>query len=439
MMEPAPTFSRFLALATVWLAVGNVSAQIPQAASTPPSAEKFRVLFYGQSITAKPWTGKVSERLKSRYPHIDFEFHNPAIGGFQSPNLIRTADHDLYPFYPDLMIFHVYGPWEQYEEIIRRTRQRTTAEIVIQTNHIGVMKDDPMVENPIDENVAKQKAIAEKYGTHVADVASGWRQYLTTHGIPARDLLSDQIHTNARGDDLMADLVFESIKDLRVFAERNRKHKKSIGIDSPEVMKIAGGIELRFEGNRVEALADGIASDVEILLDGKPVRGLKECWAATRPSALGKPFKTHWMPAIKQITFESPPVEETWVLDLLPGSSPDAKRLNFKVTGSRTGADGEGWSDARFVSKSGRVVIEPSDWHIAWALDYGKTALPENYQVTWRTYPLFATHLPAVAKGTHILLAQGFENFKHVLTVRPGTGISGFRVLRPPLTSTAAP
>ena len=75
-----------------------------------PSANKFRVLFYGQSITAQPWTSVVQKRLIERYPNIDFEFANPAIGGFISTALVRSAEHDLYPWVPDLLIFHVYGP-----------------------------------------------------------------------------------------------------------------------------------------------------------------------------------------------------------------------------------------------------------------------------------------------------------------------------------------
>jgi hypothetical protein len=94
--------------------------------STPEHPARVRVLSYGQSITAQPWTSAVKKELKQRFPSVQFEFHNPAIGGCKSPSLVRTAEPDLYPWYPDLLIFHVYGPMEPYEEIIRKTRERMT-------------------------------------------------------------------------------------------------------------------------------------------------------------------------------------------------------------------------------------------------------------------------------------------------------------------------
>jgi hypothetical protein len=47
-----------------------------------------------------------------------------------------AAETDLYPFQPDLLVFHVYGAHNTYEDIIRRTRERTTAEILMQTDHV---------------------------------------------------------------------------------------------------------------------------------------------------------------------------------------------------------------------------------------------------------------------------------------------------------------
>ena len=58
------------------------------------------------------------------------------LGGFASQLLVKTAETDLYPFQPDLLIFHVYGAHDKYEDIIRRTRERTTAEILLQNDHV---------------------------------------------------------------------------------------------------------------------------------------------------------------------------------------------------------------------------------------------------------------------------------------------------------------
>ena len=71
------------------------------ATSTPQNPNRVRVLFYGQSVTRNPWWQDVAEHLRSTYPHADLEIENLAIGGYSAPVLIRTAEFDLYPFYPD--------------------------------------------------------------------------------------------------------------------------------------------------------------------------------------------------------------------------------------------------------------------------------------------------------------------------------------------------
>ncbi|MCH9653671.1 MAG: hypothetical protein K0U86_18020 [Planctomycetes bacterium] len=77
------------------------------ATSTPEKRNRVRILFYGQSVTRNPWWKVVADDLRKRFPHADLEIENRAIGGYGGPVLINTAEFDLYPFYPDLVIFHV--------------------------------------------------------------------------------------------------------------------------------------------------------------------------------------------------------------------------------------------------------------------------------------------------------------------------------------------
>ena len=86
------------------------------ATSTPRKPNRVRILFYGQSVTLNPWWRDIAEYLRNTYPHADLEIENLAIGGYSAPVLIRTAEFDLYPFYPDLLIFHVYGGVEGGEQ-----------------------------------------------------------------------------------------------------------------------------------------------------------------------------------------------------------------------------------------------------------------------------------------------------------------------------------
>ena len=114
------------------------------ATSTPVQRNTVRVLFYGQSITEQEWTKEVTADLRRRFPNANLLIENRAIGGHSSQLLVKTAEADLYPFQPDLMIFYVYGSHTDYESIIRRTRERTTAEILMQTDH--ATKDSDLTE-----------------------------------------------------------------------------------------------------------------------------------------------------------------------------------------------------------------------------------------------------------------------------------------------------
>ena len=54
-----------------------------------------------------------------------------------------------------------------------------------------------------------------------------------------------------------------------------------------------------------------------------------------------------------------------------------------------TGPDGEGSRDARFRSRSGRIVIDPADWNFDYALEVFKRPLPVDFKIRWRVVPHF--------------------------------------------------
>ena len=105
------------------------------ATSTPAHRNQVRILFYGQSITKQEWSQSVAEDIRARFPYADLTIENRAIGGYSSPYLIQTVAHDVYGFYPDLVIFHDYGGEDDYEKIVRGIRQHTTAEILVQSDY----------------------------------------------------------------------------------------------------------------------------------------------------------------------------------------------------------------------------------------------------------------------------------------------------------------
>ena len=88
-----------------------------------------------------------------------------------------------------------------------------------------------------------------------------------------------------------------------------------------------------------------------------------------------------------------------------------------------------------FVSKSGRVKIDPASW-------FRPGAVPAGYEIKWRVLPTFVdAYAPAKVEDPSLdhatTLAQGLPNTKHRLEL-VGEGaapipIRAIRVYRPPV------
>lgn len=400
-----------------------------------------RVLFYGQSIVQQGWNKQVMAEWKSRYPSVTFECENRAIGGFESPALSRTAESDLFPFYPDILFFHVYGPLEKYEEIVRRTREKTTADIVLWTSHLRRSEDPADKLAKRDARSQSIRMIADKYGCAVVDLNRKWSEMLLARGWESGDLLTDNIHMKraTAALDYYADCIEEDLvriphgKDNPLSGTITR-----IPADSPTVKRDAdGALSLCFTGNRVIAVSDGTGNGTcRLLLDGKEPASFPELFENTRPS---KGPGNSWMPLVKRIPVSANPVAEDWKLEYLPEVTSNV--FHYAVTGSVTGYDGDGWSTNRFVSKSGRVTIEASGF-MMWQHNYFKVVPKAGFGCTWKTYPLYTDPYVATSVGVRTMLVQGCENCPHVLEIRPeaggAAGIGEFIVYTPRATEQVA-
>ena len=426
------------------------------ATSTPQKRNRVRVLFYGQSVTANPWWKTVAEHLRKAYPHADLEVVNKALGGYGAPTLIHTAEYDLYPFYPDLLIFHVYGGVKggQQEEIIRRVRQRTTSEVVLWTSHFRWPRNLPRDGDPNDagaQNLYKAdetrtamiRDIAEKLGCELAEVREQMRKYLKDHKLFPKDTLGDSVHPNKLGNFLLANLLIPSLRyDPKFPTDPWKDLVRDVAADAGCVKRGAGGsLELAFDGNRIDLIAAHTKAaklgTAKVLIDGKAPSAFPELYTHTRPS---RAPHTGW-PAINRIDHTAPLVLEKWTAKILE-CDPEKRHLAYEVIGSVTGPDGKGTADKKFVSNSGRVIIDRGRWMVCHSLRYRKKPLPRDYEVTWEVKPLFVDVYQAPktddsAKEYATTLAQGLANGQHTLKIIPtGDGpvpIAAFRVYRPPL------
>lgn len=163
------------------------------ATSTPEKRNTVRILFYGQSITAnKKWTDAVVSDLINRFPHAHIIYENLAIGGFSSQFLVNSSESDMYPFYPDLVIFHVYGAHKEYQEIIHNLRSRTTSEVAIVSDHLGAKEyDGKEFYDPGDWDNFMRKtfipAVAKEYKAQLIDITTPWKEYLKSNNLTSTE------------------------------------------------------------------------------------------------------------------------------------------------------------------------------------------------------------------------------------------------------------
>jgi hypothetical protein len=420
---------------TAQLGVGIQRTMRLLATSTPQHRHHVRVLFYGQSITEQVWSKQVADDLKKRFPDADLDIRNLAIGGFAAQWLIRPAEFDVYPFYPDLVIFHVYGADGEYEQIIKNIRSRTTAEVLMQKDQadawpqpyrgrIGVGWDAYM-------NDRFLPATARKYGCGLADVRGEWVDYLKTNHLQPKDLLvADGAHLNSHGNYLMAGIIEQYLVYRPDLPDDSAKTVRDIAI-VPTMTQPDGHIKIAFTGNRIDALPASNASPtakMDVLIDGKHPSDFPEMYAFTRPSP------GPWKPLfIKRIDHRQPLVVEHWTYRV--DHVIDLKTWTFDVTGSVTGPDGGGTSNKPFLSNSGRVKIIPSDYFRAF-----NPPLPEGYTESWDAIALFTnTYTPPTitdpALDNATTLAQGLSNGPHTLELIPSAGaanpIAAVRVYEP--------
>ena len=404
------------------------------AESTPEKRNKVKIFLYGQSIMAQEWWMDIARELRERYPNADICVMNPSIGGVTTPWLMRVAEADLYPEYPDLVVCHAYETFKNgsLEKFVREIRSRTTAEIMLLNHHPSLSGMGRIAEN------STIRAVAYKYGCELVEISDPWSEYLIANERKAQDFRMDGIHLNEFGFQLTSYFVLQYFQYDPAF---NNKWSDSILALKPEPDG-KGRIKLDFEGNRIDLVAGqlpngGKAGSAKILIDGKLPSQFPDLYAKTRNKWTADSL---WVfPPVWKILSEKPLLIEDWtcrITRLVPPSEKNKKDgyFEFEVEGSKTGKDGKGSSRERFVSNSGRVVIEPDDWR--------HDEVAENLTFTWKVIPQFLEEYRAPEAldpaSEHIsVLFQGLNPGKHSLEIVPnGDGelpIRELRAHRPPL------
>ena len=422
------------------------------ATSSPRKRNTVKILFYGQSITEQKWSAEVAEWLKKTYPYANLVIENRAIGGHSSQLLWRTAEADLYPFQPDLLIFYVYGSHLDYEKIIANVRKRTTAEILIQTEHLTKPEELPEPSELPKQSGETWSAwmsevflpgLAKKYGVELLDQRKAWRQYLNENNLEPKQLLRDGVHLNDWGCDVIAEIVKQH---FRYLPNRSRESWQGLAKEfriGKEAKWEGDRLRMDFDGSRVDLVADTFVfeksgappAELTIRIDGKKPSEFPELYATTRASA----YPNSTWPILKRVTLKGSPTVEEWRAKISHASE-DGKRFSFEIFGSITGPDGAGESDQAFLSKSGKIAIEPEDWNLEYCKAVFKTPIPADLETRWRVLPQGDDRLILFGYIDKTLepaftIAQGLPNGKHRLELISNgkhPNLKLIRVYRPP-------
>lgn len=421
--------------------------------STAEKPATVRMLFYGQSIVEQGWSEELTQILQKRYPSVRFEVENKAIGGFTSELLVRTAEADLYPSYADIVFFNVYGRTDLVRTIVERLRARTTSEIVLWTSHVHRREEAASsLEELAREEDARSKdlaSIASDNHCLLVHLRRKWCANLLENGWTADHYLKpDGNHLErARGAfDLYASAIAEDLVRIENAGEDPMSgtitdYLCRQSLEGPGfVQHEDGSVDFAFTGNRVEAVfrprCSYGSSPFTVLLDGRPLSDFPELYHHGRVSNL-----ISWMPLVLNVGALKTPLAETWKLTFIDGTSPDGSPIFYRVDGSRTGFDGEGRSDADFVSKSGRVVIRSADFH-RWQYAYfakknPKLSAKPGQWVCWETFADFNETLSGYQPADRpVTILSGCANGHHTLTFRPSVagrrpGVEKLIVYRP--------
>jgi hypothetical protein len=360
------------------------------ATSTREKPNQVKVLFYGQSITEQKWWTMVVDDLKRRFPHAELRALNRAVGGFSSQLLVKLVESDVAAFQPDLVIFHVYGSHIEYENILKYLRRHTSAEIMLQTDHVtspeqmtestDASKLQPKSWNPW-MNYHFLPKMATTYQAELVPVRDLWKQYLVDHKLPPQSLLKDAVHLNDKGCQLMAAIVQAVLRYDPKFPPSPAEEWNVYQPITPEMWK-GDVLELKWKGAHLDLYYTHAAARCKITLDGKPLHEATRWMIASRATN----YPGSIWPCLMRTSFQQPRLEEDWTVTLTDVDNA-YQNIRFKVHGSRTGEDGTGSTAERFVSNSRRVVIEPDDWSFQYARRVFGAKLEKGFTIRWQVRP----------------------------------------------------
>ncbi|MFW5820348.1 MAG: hypothetical protein ACOCWA_03600 [Bacteroidota bacterium] len=380
--------------------------------STVNKPQIVNIIIYGETLSKQNWTIILEDSLSARYPSADVRLINKSIEGFSLENLRKTLNFDIFPEYPDLVIFHANGPAFHYEKIIRMIRSRSSTEML-------VWNDPFMGEDQWSDTMSFHliPRFCEENKVEFANIRTSWSDYLKKHNLSSGSLLNQgNQQLNKKGNELLATLLLGYFKPVDLPDKNPYSLTDTLNLRFQEDVN---RMDYYFEGNAVEVIMqDSIPEDqrFRILINGYPPSTFQDGYFHSRPNhdkKINWPWETG---TIYHLENHNELEEENWVLKLTSRDD-SLNRFTFDLHGSVSGFDGAGTNKMTFVSNSGKIVIQPQDWFIKQAWDRTGIDIQPGYTIEWETYTHANDYITSDFQGKKAWLVQGLRNGKHLLQI----------------------
>lgn len=418
-----------------------------------------RILSYGSITRDNSWFELLKGFLRTEYPSAQLVCEERSIPFHYSHHARKTAESDVYPFLPDLVILAGAASFYDLTNLVRSIRERTAAEVLVPTDFFGTYDqlDEERSPRALNE-LARQGRIgssnnaawwsyslipsaSRELGYAVADIRTRWRQYLVDNQLSITNLVPDWHEPGPHGQFVFAELLKPHLLPVSGLPARDpwdndRVSTYTVGRD---VTWREGKLVLDFKGYRVDVIAaEGQPEEADVRIDGAAPSRIPGLQYFTRANGVD-PIPN---PLLLRAGSMTPPRDgELWTITLRD-VGPDGRKFRFTVAGSVTGADGEGTSEFEFVSKSGRLVIAPDDWNVAWCSRLLGGPVADGTEVRLESRLLGVDRYipgPPAEAGVETVttLASGLSNGPHRLELAATGGgpppLRAIRVYRAPL------
>lgn len=351
--KAAPTDGQHLALTLMKLEQGF----------DPP--RPFLIWALGSSYTNMLGVGEPWKReIPKQFPHAPQIRYEKMVGNSCPWQYLRGwARHLAVPDQPDLVITYTNGKASDLEKLIIEIKSNTTADIIVPSLHWRERDQELWgnSENAKDQDVAAVREVCRKHEVEFVESRRDWGEYLLANKLPIKSLLKDSVHQSNYGAHIINSNILAHIRKPKQFSYEVSSRERSI----QPVKRENGSFKATFTGNRIDLIGEKSASGgtFRVLIDEKTSDEteafLMSYIQPNRSNAAEGRGANPRDQSPHGVTLGRNVVPQIWTIVMTSDAG------DYQITGSVTGADGNGNAFQPFASRSGQIKIDPDVWRRA--------------------------------------------------------------------------